>query len=86
MACGTPVIAYKEGSMPELIEDGETGFLVNNQEEMVEAIKKITQINRWDCHRHIAKSFSLKRMVNKYEELYEETLKKTKIFPWPLPF
>ncbi len=86
MVCGTPVIAYKEGSMPELIEDGKTGFLVNNQEEMIEALKKIDQIDRWNCHRHVANSFSLKRMVNKYEELYEETLRKTKVFPWHLPF
>ncbi len=86
MACGTPVIAYSEGSMPELIEDGENGFLVNNQEEMIGAIKKIDQISRLECRLHVIKKFSLKRMVNKYEALYEEILKKTKIFPWHFPF
>jgi len=75
MACGTPVIAHNVGAMPELIKDGKTGFLVNSQEQMVEAIKKIGQINRIDCHRHVARKFSLEKMVNKYEALYNKILK-----------
>jgi glycosyltransferase involved in cell wall biosynthesis len=78
MACGTPVIAYKEGSMAELIKDGKTGFLVNSKEEAVSAIKKIDQIKRIDCYRHVARKFNLKKMVNKYEALYNTILKNSR--------
>jgi len=78
MACGTPVIAYKEGSMRELIKDGETGFLVDSQEEMAEAIKKIGQIKRICCRRQIEKKFTHEKMVNKYEALYNTLLKNGK--------
>lgn len=78
MACGTPVIAYKEGAMPELIKDGKTGFLVDSQEEMVGALKKIEQIDRKNCRRHVARKFSCRKMVNKYEALYNKILKNQK--------
>lgn len=78
MACGTPVIAYNQGAMSELIKDGETGFLVNNLEEMIGAIAKIGQIDRLDCHRHVAKNFCLKKMVRSYEELYKKVLNNEK--------
>ncbi|XOB40349.1 MAG: glycosyltransferase family 4 protein [Candidatus Nealsonbacteria bacterium] len=75
MACGTPVIAYKEGAMPELIEDGKTGFLVSSVEQACQALKKIKTISRADCREHIKKNFNLKRMVNRYEKLYKKMLK-----------
>jgi glycosyltransferase involved in cell wall biosynthesis len=78
MACGTPVIAYKVGAMPELIKDGKTGFLVETQEEMIKALKKIDQIDRITCRRHVARKFGLKKMVNKYEALYNKILKDAK--------
>ena len=78
MACGTPVITYMEGSMPEIVKDGKTGFLVNSQEEMVEALKKINQIDRLACRRYTTRKFSLKKMVNKYEALYNTILKHEK--------
>jgi len=78
MACGTPVIAFKVGSMPELIEDGKTGFLVSSVEEACQAVKKIGQIKREDCREHIKKNFNLKRMVNRYERLYKKILKNEK--------
>jgi len=76
MACGVPVIAFKEGSMPELIEEGKTGFLVNNIEEACQALKKIKKISREYCREYIKKNFNLKRMVNRYEKLYKKILKK----------
>ena len=76
MACGTPVIAFKEGSMPELIEDGKTGFLVNNVDEACQALKKINRISREYCREYVKKNFNLKRMVNRYEKLYKKILKK----------
>ena len=78
MACGTPVVTYKTGAMPEIIKDGKTGFLVNSQEEMIAALGKIDQIERVACRRHIARKFSLKKMVNKYEALYNKILKNSK--------
>jgi len=78
MACGTPVIAYKEGSMPEIIKDGKTGFLVSNQEEMINALRKIDQIRRINCRRHVVRKFNLQKMVNKYEALYNTLIKSQK--------
>ena len=78
MACGTPVIAFKEGSMPELIEDGKTGFLVNSVEEACQALKKINQISREYCREYVKNNFNLKRMVNRYERLYKKVLKNAK--------
>lgn len=76
MACGTPVIAFNRASMPELIQDGKTGFLVNSIEEACQAIKKVDKIKREDCREWVKKNFSLRRMVNRYEKLYKKILKK----------
>jgi glycosyltransferase involved in cell wall biosynthesis len=76
MACGTPVIAFKQGSMPELIKDGETGFLVDSIEEAVSALKKIEEIKRENCRNWVKENFSLRKMVNRYEKLYKKILKK----------
>lgn len=75
MACGTPVIAYKRGSMQELIKDNETGFLVNSAEEAVQAIKKIGNLNRENCRKHVEKNFNLKTMINRYQRLYRKILR-----------
>lgn len=78
MACGTPVIAFNRGSVPEVIKDGETGFIVETVEEMVEAIKKIDQIDRRECRKHVEKNFTVEKMVDGYEEVYREILQRTK--------
>jgi len=78
MACGTPVIAFKEGSMPELIEHGKTGFLVDSAEEAVRALKKIKRVSRSYCREYVKKNFPLKRMVNRYERLYKKILSRGK--------
>jgi glycosyltransferase involved in cell wall biosynthesis len=70
MACGTPVIGFPHGSLPEIVEDGKTGFVVNSVEEMADAIKKIDQIDRAACRAHVEQKFSEERMINEYEELY----------------
>jgi glycosyltransferase involved in cell wall biosynthesis len=67
MACGTPVIAFRRGSVPEVIVDGKTGFIVDTVEEMAEAIKKIDTIDRQACRDHVLEKFSNQRMVEKYE-------------------
>lgn len=74
MACGTPVIAYNRGSMPELILDGKTGFLVTNIEEAVEAIKSIKTINRNNCVEWVASKFSRQKMIEEYLKVYKKIL------------
>lgn len=74
MACGTPVIAYARGSMPELIEDGVTGFLVDSFEEAVEAIGRLGEIDRAACRRAVEERFSVERMTDDYLALYRRIL------------
>ncbi|MDZ4248268.1 MAG: glycosyltransferase family 4 protein [Patescibacteria group bacterium] len=70
MACGTPVIAFKRGALPEIVVHGKTGFLVNSVDEMARAIKRIDQIDRAACRRHVEQHFSIERMVDRYERAY----------------
>ncbi|MGB9716017.1 MAG: glycosyltransferase family 4 protein [Thermodesulfovibrionales bacterium] len=77
MACGTPVIGFRRGSIPEIIEDGKTGFVVENTDEMINSIKKIKNISRAFCRETAENKFSVKRMVDDYERLYEEVKDRT---------
>ena len=74
MACGTPVIAFDRGSMPELIENGKHGFLVNTVDEAVNAVAHIPKIDRADCRRHVERYFTVERMVQEYIHVYERIL------------
>lgn len=74
LACGTPVIAFRQGSVPEIIEHGKTGFVVDTKEEMIEAIRHIPEIDRGACRRIAEEKFTLDRMVNRYEELYHKLI------------
>jgi glycosyltransferase involved in cell wall biosynthesis len=74
MACGTPVIAFNKGSIPEIIPDGEVGYVVDNLTEMCEAIKKIKKIDRRGCRRYALKNFGADRMAQEYEEIYSKLL------------
>lgn len=76
MMCGTPVIAFNKGSMPELIHDGETGFLVHNVEEAAEKISPIDRLSRRACHEWSRSQFSMERMVNDYMRVYNWMLGK----------
>jgi glycosyltransferase involved in cell wall biosynthesis/quercetin dioxygenase-like cupin family protein len=78
MACGTPVIAFNKGSMPELIENGKNGFLVKTVNEAIEATAHINDIDRSDCRRHVEKYFTSDRMVEEYIQVYKTVLEKTK--------
>jgi len=75
MACGTPVIAFHRGSVSEVIEHNKTGFVVDNQEEMIEAMKNISTIERKTCRKLVEEKFNLDLMVSHYEKLYEKILK-----------
>lgn len=74
MACGTPVIAYARGSMPELIEDGVTGFLVHSFDQAVQAIGRLGEIDRAACRRSVERRFSAQRMADDYLALYRRIL------------
>ncbi len=74
MACGTPVIAYRRGSMSELIVDGVTGFLVDSFEEAVGALGRIGELDRAACRAHVQKHFTVDRMADRYLELYRRLL------------
>lgn len=76
MSCGTPVIAFNRGSISEIIKDGETGFIVDNTAEMIEAVAKISTITRKNCHDHVAHNFTLNRMVNRYETVISNLINK----------
>jgi glycosyltransferase involved in cell wall biosynthesis len=68
MACGAPVIAFRRGSVPEVIEDGKTGYIVDNTADMIEATDKISKLSRHDCRRHVEERFTVDIMVNNYEK------------------
>ena len=82
MACGTPVIAFNQGAVPEVIKDGKTGFIVDplnkkgkpNIEGLVKAIKKIDQIDRKECRKHVEENFTIKKMVDNYEKVYYKVI------------
>ncbi|HEX7367247.1 MAG TPA: glycosyltransferase family 4 protein [Pelobium sp.] len=74
MMCGTPVIAFNRGSMPELIENKKTGFLVSNVEEAVNAVKQLPEISREVCSSIAKAKFSAETMAKHYLNLYQQIL------------
>ncbi|WP_353929375.1 glycosyltransferase family 4 protein [Okeanomitos corallinicola TIOX110] len=74
MAAGTPVIAMRMGSTPEVIADSETGFLCNNITECTQAIEKVNRLNRYACRQYVESNFSVKQMTDGYEAVYKQIL------------
>jgi glycosyltransferase involved in cell wall biosynthesis len=72
MACGTPVIAYEAGSVPEVMEDGVTGFVVKEIDRAVEAVRRVPEIPREACRNVFEKRFTASRMANDYMAVYEQ--------------
>lgn len=71
LATGTPVVTYPRGSMPELVQDGETGFLAGSEEEAARAIAQLYRIDRTQCRRRVANHFSVNAMLSGYQALYD---------------
>jgi glycosyltransferase involved in cell wall biosynthesis len=76
MACGTPVIGLKRGSIPEIVVNGKTGYINSSIRGMIQAVGKIDKLDRRDCREHVKNNFSIKKMADGYEEAYETVLKK----------
>jgi glycosyltransferase involved in cell wall biosynthesis len=74
MACGTPVVAFARGAAPEIVVDGETGFLVNDVDEMADAVRHLRNIDPRRCRSHVERRFDIPVMVDGYLEAYERIL------------
>ena len=74
MACGTPVIAYRSGSVPEVIDEGVTGFIVESEEEAVDAVNQLARLDRRKVRGRFEERFSARRMARAYESHYRQLL------------
>ncbi len=81
LACGTPVLAYRRGSIPEVIEDRTTGFICDNLSEMIGALDSISQIDRAGCRENFERRFTVERMVQDYLKVYERQLEGRSLLP-----
>jgi glycosyltransferase involved in cell wall biosynthesis len=75
LACGTPVIAFRRGSVPEVIEDGVTGFVVDGMDDAVRSVARIPALNRRACRRAFEERFSVERMAGDYLKVYASLLR-----------
>ena len=78
MACGTPVIAYPCGSVPEVIDEGVTGFIVNSEDEAVRALEKVPEFDRARCRKVFEQRFSAERMARDYQVVYRRIIEASK--------
>jgi len=76
MACGTPVIAYRHGSVPEVIDEGVTGFVVDSEEEAVRAVRRLGEIDRRQVRACFERRFAARRMAREYVTLYEDLVRR----------
>jgi len=74
MDCGTPVIAYRRGAVPEIMKEGHTGFIVEELEDGVEAARRIPKLSRKRCREVFEQRFTATRMANDYVRVYERLI------------
>ncbi|HUF52322.1 MAG TPA: glycosyltransferase family 4 protein [Dehalococcoidia bacterium] len=74
MATGTPVIARRRGSVPEVIRDGETGFICETVDEMLDALERVGSLDRHRCRQHVEENFSPEAMATHHEAVYESVV------------
>jgi glycosyltransferase involved in cell wall biosynthesis len=79
MACGTPVIAFNKGAVPEIMVDGKTGFVVDSLSAMIKTVGLIDSIDPRECRRHVQDHFSITSMAYNYSELYYRIIGSHKI-------
>jgi glycosyltransferase involved in cell wall biosynthesis len=70
MACGTPVIAYRSGSVPEVVDEGVTGFVVDSEAEAVQAIGRLGELDRHRVRTRFEQRFTARRMAEEYLRVY----------------
>lgn len=75
-ACGTPVIAFRRGSVPELVKHGSTGFIVDTFAEMKKAIRDVDILDRRECRKNVEENFTLEKMIDAYENVYQNVIQK----------
>ena len=76
LACGTPVIAFRHGSVPEIIDDSDTGFIVSNVDEAVQAVERVPRVSRSRCRQVFEERFAVSRMAQDYLRIYKTMVKK----------
>jgi len=81
MACGTPVIAFNRGSVPEVVEDGVTGFIVEDETSAVGAVRRVSQLSRPLIRQRFEERFTARRMARDYLDVYSGLIKAAA--PWP---
>jgi glycosyltransferase involved in cell wall biosynthesis len=72
LACGTPVVAFRIGALPEVIDHGRTGFLVSDVHEMAQALREVGSIDPAECRREAERRFSSELMISRYLDLYRQ--------------
>jgi len=74
MACGTPVIAFRSGSVPEVIDEGVTGFVVDDEEQAVQAVKRLRELDRRRVRERFEERFTAGRMAANYVSHYQSVV------------
>jgi glycosyltransferase involved in cell wall biosynthesis len=83
MACGTPVITCRRGSIPEVIDEGVTGFIVDSVEEGIRAVARVSELSRERCRAVFEERFSVARMASDYVKVYEHLAESRAVAPGP---
>jgi glycosyltransferase involved in cell wall biosynthesis len=76
LACGTPVIAWRRGSVPEIIDHGATGFIVESVHEAVAAVRRLDTIDRTVCRQTFERRFDADRMAREYVTVYQQVIRR----------
>lgn len=79
MACGTPVVAFGRGAIPDVVGDGETGFVVESADGMVDALARVGEIDPQACRNRVERRFSAERMACDYERIYLEVMRSARV-------
>ena len=74
LACGTPVIAWRRGAVPEVVDDGVTGFVVQDVDGAVRAVRRVHEIDRRVCRRTFEERFEVSRMARQYVDVYRRAI------------